>query len=110
MIDWRWFREPAIAHLFVYLLLQVCDTDTEWCDRVIKRGQMVTTRNRICQETGLTEKVVRGALTKLQKTGEINVETTNKFSIITVCNYDKYQNQYEIENPKIHSIQNLYKK
>ena len=95
--EWGWYKDSAIFHLFVHLILNANFKDCQWRDKIVRRGQLVTSRNSICQATGLTEKVVRGALVKLQKTGEIIVETTNKYSVITICNYDRYQGQYEME-------------
>ena len=43
------------------------------------------------EQTGLTVQKIRTALTKLKSTGELTVKTTNKFSIITVTNYELYQ-------------------
>jgi len=65
--------------------------DKEWHDITILRGQLVTSRQRLALETGLTEKVVRRCLKSLEKTGEIIVQSTNKYSLITVCHYSDYQ-------------------
>jgi hypothetical protein len=42
-------------------------------------------------QTGITERSIRTCLQKLKNTGELTSKTTNKYSIITLCNYDKYQ-------------------
>ena len=42
-------------------------------------------------DTGLTEQQIRTSLAKLQQNGEITVESTNKFSIVTISKYDFYQ-------------------
>ena len=69
VLHWRWFRDPSVAHLFVYLLLKVNFVDSEWQEITIKRGQLITSRARLSEETGLTEKIVRRCLKALQKTG-----------------------------------------
>lgn len=91
ILEWKWYRISSVFHILVHLILKANFKDTEWRDITIRRGQLVTSRHSICQETGLTDKVVRGALKKLQKTGEIIIEATNNYSIITICNYDRYQ-------------------
>ncbi len=91
MLEWRWFRDPSVAHLFTYLLLRVNYSDAEWKGITIRRGQLITSRNTLAHETGLTEKVVRRCLTTLVRTGEISVRTTSQYSLITICKYAEYQ-------------------
>lgn len=42
--------------------------------------------------------VIRTCLHKLKKTGEATCHSTNKFTIITLCNYDNYQSEKEDSN------------
>ena len=90
-LSWRWFRDPAVAHLFVYILLRANFVDADWHDITIKRGQLVTSRFSLAEGTGLTERVVRRCLKALQKTGEIIVESDKKYSLITIVKYSEYQ-------------------
>ena len=39
----------------------------------------------------MSEQVIRTCLDKLTKTGYINKQTTNRYTIITICNYDSWQ-------------------
>ena len=91
LLRWRWFRDPSVAHLFVYLLLRAKFVDTGWRDITIKRGQLVTSRFTMAEETGLTDRVVRRCLMALQRTGEITVEANKKYSLITINKYSDYQ-------------------
>ena len=90
-LGWRWFTEPAPSHLFVYLLLRANYCDADWHEITVKRGQLVTSRQILSRETGLSEQVIRICLKKLARTGEIVVTTNNKFTLITICKYDDYQ-------------------
>jgi hypothetical protein len=91
ILDWRWFRDPHVAHLFVYLLLRANYTDAEWQDIVIKRGQLVTSRDTLVHETGLTESMVKRGLRVLKRTGEIQTMSTNQYTVVTIAKYDEYQ-------------------
>jgi hypothetical protein len=42
-------------------------------------------------ETGLTEREVRTCFSTLQGLSNIGVKTTNRYSIVTICNWDLYQ-------------------
>ena len=91
ILDWGWYTTPGMRHLFEHLITIGNYKDSSWHDIVVKRGQVITSRSKLARETGLTEKEVRTGLERLQKTGEIIMESTNKYSLITICNYDKYQ-------------------
>ena len=90
-LEWRWFRDPSVAHLFEYLTLRANYSDKEWQDRIIKRGQLISSRRVMSEETGLTEKTVRRCLNALKKTGEISIVTTNRYTLITIIKYSEYQ-------------------
>ena len=79
-----------MVHLFVHLVLSANHKDGKWQGVDIKRGQLVTGRKRLKQETGLSEQTIRTGLTRLKSTNEITIKPTSRFSLITVCNYDSY--------------------
>ena len=72
--------------------------DKNWEGQVIKRGSFVTSRSILAKETGLTVQQLRTALDKLISTNELTRSTTNKYTVITVTNYDKYQNYNHVDN------------
>ena len=90
-LDWEWYSKSEMVHLFLHLLLKANVEDRRWCGIVIKRGQLITGRGKLIEETGISERTIRTCLQKLQETGEITVEASNRFSLITICNYDSYQ-------------------
>ena len=57
----------------------------------IKRGQLVTGRKALAAQTGLSERQIRTALDHLKSTNELTIKSTNKFSLITIVNYGKFQ-------------------
>ena len=89
--DWEWYGKSEMVHLFLHLLLNANVKDGRWQGVEIKRGQLITGRNRLVAETGISERVIRTCIQKLQETGEIIVQASNRFSLITICNYDSYQ-------------------
>lgn len=91
MLEWEWYDDLYMFRLFMHLLFKANNRDKEWHGTIIKRGQLVTSLANLSAETGLSYQQVRSCLDKLNKTGEINKQTTNKFTIITVCKYGKYQ-------------------
>ena len=91
--EWRWYQDPAVAHLFIHLLIKANYTDTEWHDITIRRGQLISSRKSLSKETGLTEKVIRRCIKALRKTGEITVDSTTQYSLITIVKYSEYQGE-----------------
>ena len=90
IIDWRWFKKPKTAHLFIYLLLAANFENHDFEDTIIKRGQYACTQERLSAETGLTLKEVRTALDNLKKTGDITIDTSRGYSLITVLEYERF--------------------
>lgn len=91
ILNWEWIDKPNTFALFIYLLLKASWKDTEWHGIKIKRGQLITGRQKLSKETGLSERKIRTALSDLQTTNNLTIKTTNKYSLITIVNYDKYQ-------------------
>ena len=91
LADWEWYRHPNMVHLFVHLICKANHRDGKWQGIEIKRGQLVTGRQTLCRETGLSPQVIRTCINRLKSTSEITIKSTSKYSIITVCNYNVYQ-------------------
>ena len=89
--NWQWYKDSTTLHLFIDLLLDANYEDSKAGFQVIKRGQCLTSLKRIHENTGLTYQQIRTSLSKLEKSGEINKQTTNKYSIITINKYNDYQ-------------------
>lgn len=90
-LDWGWFTDVPTAHLWEYIRLKANHRDTQWKGKTIYMGSFPTSIERMAIETGLTPKQVRLALSKLENTGEIVTQRTNKYSIIYVVKWAEYQ-------------------
>lgn len=89
--QWEWFDKPEMVQLFIYLLISATHEEMQWRGVTIKRGQIVTSLDKIKAATGLSTSKIRTCLDRLKLTNEIASETTNQYRVITICNYDKYQ-------------------
>ena len=97
--EWEWFNISEMVHLFIYLLLNANREDGEWRGAKIQRGQILTGLNSLHQNTNISYQTIRTCLKRLEKTKEINIQVTNKYSIITILNYESYQNgQIDVNN------------
>lgn len=90
-IYWEWFHDDKMVKLFIYLLVMASYKKNKYLGYDLERGQLITGRKRISKDTGLQPRSIRTCLNKLILTNEITVKSSNKHSLITLCNYDLYQ-------------------
>lgn len=91
ILRWRWWKDHNTVVVFLYLLLSANVTDHDFRGEIIHRGQVVTSIKSIASQADLSISKVRVALEHLKMTGEIASESTNRYQVITIVNYDKYQ-------------------
>jgi hypothetical protein len=86
---------PESFALWVRLLLMASHTDTDILvgrqSVHLKRGQLVTGRKILSELTGIPESNVEYNIKLYERLGQIQQQTTNKYRIITIINYDSYQ-------------------
>lgn len=91
MLNWEWYDDINIKTVFIHCLLKANYEDKSWKGIIIKRGSFVTSIDKLANETKLTIKKTKTALEKLILTQEMGKQTTNKYTILTVNNYETYQ-------------------
>lgn len=93
MMTWRWYKDDATKSLFIHILFKANVKSGDFRGITVKRGQLITSREKLAEETGLTIQQVRTGLNRLKSTNEITCETTNRYTLITVVNYNSYQDK-----------------
>lgn len=99
--EWEWYSEPNTFKVFIHLLLDANIQDRAYRGFVVKRGSTLTSVSSIAEKNGLSVQNVRTALKRLEKTGEITINSQTKFSIISMANYDKYQSVQQTTNNQL---------
>lgn len=88
-------KKPERLAIWVHLLLSCAWRDTlhdvNGTSITVERGQYSTSYRRLADNVGVTEKVVRNALKRFRAEGMVELETGTGRLLITICNYDKYQ-------------------
>jgi hypothetical protein len=92
-LNWEWFNKSEAVHLFMYLLLKANHKDGTWQGIDINKGQFITSYGKISSDTGISLQTVRTLLKKFENTNEINTQTTNKYTVVTICKYADYQSE-----------------
>jgi len=90
-LDWEWAGDPKMVALFVRLLILASNRDTTWQGVELKRGEAVVGLHALSSASGVSVRGIRTCLSRLELSGEIIKKSTNKFTVLTICNYEKYQ-------------------
>jgi len=89
------FKDIKGWHMFEYCCLKANHEPQKLIfnkqEITIKRGQFIWGRAQASIETGINPSSARDKLYLLEKLGYLTRKPANKFTIITICNYDKYQ-------------------
>ena len=88
---WEWYDNSFMVHLWIHLLMEANHEDVQWHGLTIGRGQLITSRERLAQETRITEQKIRTCLKRLEECSQINIKSTKRGTLITICNYESYQ-------------------
>ncbi len=97
ILDWEWADNPEMFYLWCRLLLKAEPKRRRWNGIVIERGQILTTIRDLAKESNLSVRQVRTILERLKATQETTHSTTHRYTIITICNYDRYNSDEEGE-------------
>lgn len=67
---------------------------------MVERGQLLFGRMKAEEELGIDGSIVYRVLQRFQELGQIKIDSSSQYSIITICNYDSYQSgNQEEEQP-----------
>ena len=91
MNKWEWYSDVNTKAVFLHLLLNANLEESRFRNHVVPKGSLVIGRKSLSETLGISEQSVRTALNHLKTTNEITIKSTNKFSIVTVVNWEKYQ-------------------
>jgi len=94
-LDSGFLRNHNAWILFSYCLLKATHKEYKAIvgnqEVYLKPGQLIFGRRLAAEETGLSERQIRTALVFLQNVQIVTSKPTNKFSIISIVNWETYQ-------------------
>ena len=108
LLEWQWYDKSEMVHLWLHLLLTANIEDKKWHGMTINRGQLVTSVQGLSERLNISTWKIREGLNRLQTTGEVMIKTTNKYTLITICNYGIYQD-YDPTKPQTNHNQTANK-
>ena len=99
-----YYKDSEYVHLWVHLLMAATYQSKEFLFNnklhQLQPGQFITGRNALANDTGIDRNKVERILKCLQNEQQIEQQTTNKFRIITILNWNEYQSgEQQTEQP-----------
>jgi len=91
LIDWEWYTDHNTCRLFIHCIVRANYDAKNWRGISIARGQFWTSLPTLQSETGLSASQIRTSLNKLISTGEIAVKSQAQGRMVTVLEYESYQ-------------------
>jgi hypothetical protein len=103
-LDAGWLKNHNLWVFWTYCLMKATHKEFDaivGCQSVhLNPGEFVFGLNKASEDTNLSVRSIRTLLAFLQTTQNLTIKTTNKFSIISITNWDTYQITEE-ENDKL---------
>lgn len=91
ILEWEWYSDTNTFRVFLHLLLKANHKEKKYRGINLKIGTIITSRDILALETGLSVRQIRTALDKLKTTNELTIKTSSQGTVIEVVNYKKYQ-------------------
>jgi len=105
VIESGWLKNHKLWAFWSWCLLKAshkeCKTMIGFQEITLCPGQFIFGRKVASKELNLTEQNVRTCLEKLKTMENLTIKTTNKYSIITIINWDIYQGNGFEDNQQI---------
>jgi archaellum component FlaD/FlaE len=89
--DWEWYDDHNTFRLFMHLLLKANHKERSYRGVKIEVGCVMTGRELLSKETGLSVQQIRTCLERLKSTNEITIKSNKQGTIIQVVKYKDYQ-------------------
>lgn len=105
IIDSAVFHNEKLLKMWVWLLLKARRKESVmlvgYQNVVLKPGELILGRYTASEEVGFSPSTVRNLLAQLSKMGNLDIKTSNKFSIVKIKNWSLYQTEGQQSKNKI---------
>lgn len=98
-----WLKNHKMLAFWIYCLLKASYGPIKmivgYQEVQLESGQFIFGRKKASQETKLSEQEIRTCLVFLRKAKNLTIKSTNKFSIISITNWERYQGSKNGDQP-----------
>ena len=89
--EWEWIDDKTMFYFWIRIILMANWEEKRWHGETVEKGSFITSLGILSKTLGLSVRQVRTCLDRLINDKQIVIETTNKRTKVTICNYDGYQ-------------------
>lgn len=93
--NWRWYHDVNTFKLFFHLIITANYEPKPFENITVQRGQRVASYQSLAVETQMSVQNIRTALNHLISTGEVTRQSTSKYTVFTIVNYNMYQDNQQ---------------
>ena len=105
--DRIWSSDPNTIAVLVHCLWMANYREQSFNGRVIPVGSFVTSLDSMERHTGVTKRGIRTALKRLKDDTIIDIETTQRYTIVSVLDYSNLQDEIECERHENDTISDI---
>lgn len=91
ILEWEWWDNALMVKAWIYILVSANPKNKRWHGIEIERGKFITSQRKLARALSCNVKTVRRILERLSDVHQIVYTTEHRMTLITVCNYDSYQ-------------------
>ena len=89
--EWEWYDDANTFRLFMHLLLKANYKAKSYRGMQLEAGTILTGRDLLAKELKMSVQQIRTALSKLELTGEVTIESSSQGTKIQLIKYKEYQ-------------------
>ena len=91
ILNWEFWGDAKMVQIFIYCLARANSKPASYKGVTIERGSFTTTAGLMAKENNMSKATLYKCLKALQDSGSIEVQGTNKYTMVKVLKYDEYQ-------------------
>lgn len=107
LMEKGWANKPEYVAVWVFLLMRgnYRETETLLDGKIVKLqpGQLVTSRRKISEETGVHESKIQRILSLFETEQQIEQLACPKYRVISIVNWQKYQAVEQVDEQQMNS-------
>ena len=95
--NWHRYTNKRIVFAYLWLRMNASQNIIRRGNQIVQRGQILSNLRDLARHWDVTDRTVRNYLSSLCIDGIITYQSTHKFTLITLCNYDNCERDFNVE-------------
>jgi hypothetical protein len=108
--DWMWYSSNTHLAIYLKLMIEVNYEDRKWQNLTIKKNQILTSIEHLSLLLSTPKTTLKRILKDFEESGDITVETTNKYTLITLNNLFEGEIENKVKVKELKSKEKYFEK